>query len=638
MRHYSIFCFFYLAITLNIFAQKANYLQPPTQYRDIYKNRTLKSTFLNIPLFTKQTSNFPLDNLVQQYLFESIPHLTPNSCQLVLKYKIKSPGGIHLTYQQYISELPVFSSEIKVNLDNNNHIRSIQDNSYDLRNISTIDRPGISEASYIKDFIYKYYDSLTTYSWKPVWFYDDVAETKLVPLYHIDIDRSKPSQREELLIDDQYQIYYKNDLKIYFTDTIAKAYVFMPDPLTSAQVDYGAPYIDANDSDIVELNNERVLVDLYVDFMNDSFVLSSPYIQLVDFEDSFIAISKSDVDSFLFTRSQSGFEDVNVYYHIYTFQQYLQSIGFINLPDTNAWILWADPHGEGTADNSAFTNSGNILRLSFGIGGVDDAEDADVIVHEYTHALSYAAAPESNSGGDRRAIDEGLGDYFAASYSKDISTYNWENVFSWDGHNEYWLGRSVATNKHYPEDVNTSIHQTGEIWSSALMNIWDSIGKGATDSLVLQYLYSQTKNMTMRDAAWQVIEADTFLNNGKYTEVLYKYFCIRGFLNDSSICNKYVPPDTTPKAPETPPNNYQILLYNTAAFFNSTGNLYIIFPIGTDVADIYIYNTLGVELHHEEYYSDAPLKIEDQYLSTGTYFIKVHTEFKEKVFKVIKAQ
>ena len=68
-------------------------------------------------------------------------------------------------------------------------------------------------------------------------------------------------------------------------------------------------------------------------------------------------------------------------------------------------------------DQSVFIgNSGNSYLL-FGEGGVDDAEDADVIIHEYAHAISYAASPETNSGTERRGLDEGLGDYFAAIYS-----------------------------------------------------------------------------------------------------------------------------------------------------------------------------------------------------------------------------
>ncbi|MEZ4916786.1 MAG: hypothetical protein R2836_07345 [Chitinophagales bacterium] len=51
-----------------------------------------------------------------------------------------------------------------------------------------------------------------------------------------------------------------------------------------------------------------------------------------------------------------------------------------------------DTHGNNGADNSFFSPA-TPLRLIFGEGGVDDAEDADVIIHEYGHAISHFAAP-----------------------------------------------------------------------------------------------------------------------------------------------------------------------------------------------------------------------------------------------------
>ena len=102
-----------------------------------------------------------------------------------------------------------------------------------------------------------------------------------------------------------------------------------------------------------------------------------------------------------------------------------------------------DADGANGDDNSFFQPSTN--RISFGHGCVDDNEDADVILHEYGHALHYSIN-EDWFGGDTGAIGEGFSDYWAQSYS--ISTENGLSflpnlVFNWDGHGENvnWAGR-----------------------------------------------------------------------------------------------------------------------------------------------------------------------------------------------------
>jgi len=85
-------------------------------------------------------------------------------------------------------------------------------------------------------------------------------------------------------------------------------------------------------------------------------------------------------------------------------------------------------------DNSYYSNG----RLVFGEGGVDDAEDADVVLHELGHGLHDWLTNGSLS--QVQGLSEGCGDYWAQSYSRSLGqwplsapAYNW--MFSWDGHN-----------------------------------------------------------------------------------------------------------------------------------------------------------------------------------------------------------
>src|SRR5439155_22663863 len=76
------------------------------------------------------------------------------------------------------------------------------------------------------------------------------------------------------------------------------------------------------------------------------------------------------------------------YYHLTRAQQYIHSLGFSNSNhpkngiDDRPQVAVADAF---QADNSFY--SPFTRQIKYGSGGVDDAEDADVILHEYGHAM-----------------------------------------------------------------------------------------------------------------------------------------------------------------------------------------------------------------------------------------------------------
>jgi hypothetical protein len=163
-----------------------------------------------------------------------------------------------------------------------------------------------------------------------------------------------------------------------------------------------------------------------------------------------------------------------------------------------------------------------------------------VVVHEYGHALSDAASG-TNFGNERRALDEGIGDYFATSYSKAIDTFRWADMFTWDGHNEFWDGRDAATTKIYPADLTNSIHANGEMWSSALMAVWDNIGRENTDKLMIQTLYALASNMTLKNAAYEFLRSDTLLFGGSNFCDIYYPLLRKGLVDSLSVdvCQLY---------------------------------------------------------------------------------------------------
>jgi hypothetical protein len=177
--------------------------------------------------------------------------------------------------------------------------------------------------------------------------------------------------------------------------------------------------------------------------------------------------------------------------------------------------------------------NGGDPTLSFGTGGVDDAEDADVIIHEYCHGISWSANGNDNFSNERAGLDEGLADYFATSYSRSLNTFNWEKMFSWDGHNAFWTGRIANTSTNY--GTTNDIYKLGEIWNSAMSAMSTDLGDYVTDRLMLESLHFFTNNTTLPEAALYVLKADTLLFNGINVSSICAQFQLRNILNSNCL-------------------------------------------------------------------------------------------------------
>ena len=502
----------------------------------------------NLPLASEAT----IDQIAD-LLLKSIPALQVENLNLVLAHDISSPGGRHLTFDLYFAGYRIYQSQAKANISHHNIVESF------LINAPLIDQWSeftigseefqIGEAAHFYDYISSEFDQRPDYSVEQVIGIDGNS-----PYFALlaTIHDQKSHRLEEVLVGKD-EIKWTQDLNCYFLpDSTAQALVFLPDPLTTAKSTYQSPYLDNDDADGVEINAERMEVNIRTDFTGGIFSLTNEIVQIRDFDAPSTPPVTSTAPEFFYTRSEAGFEDANAFYHVTAMREYLISIGFTTLAANQIWV---DPHALNGDDNSFFSPT-NPPRLMFGEGGVDDAEDADVVVHEFGHAISFSAAPNTNSGIERQSMDEGIGDYVAATYSRSIDTFRWFDIFSWDGHNQYWSGRSAKADKYYPEDINNSIHSNGEIWSTVWMEIWEVLGKETTDQLFFQTLYALTGNLKMNQAAQLALESDTMLFNGANSCNMIPVLVKRGLLsssyldlcrdgsivanagNDSSICRK----------------------------------------------------------------------------------------------------
>jgi hypothetical protein len=262
---------------------------------------------------------------------------------------------------------------------------------------------------------------------------------------------------------------------------------------------------------------------------------------------------------FSYHRFDNGFEEVMAYYTIDRNQEYIQSLGF---SDINNRPQEVDAHGLFNFDVSAYlAEPVGAGYIEYGDGGVDDAEDADIILHEYGHAIQdnsvpgvYLGRADNGYGNETRAMSEGFGDYWAASSGYDSSIargFPPEYVGEWDakgyagGPQDYL--RVVNSDKTYPADMADNKYADAEIWSATLWDIFLDLGKETTDRIVLYSHFLVPPEPDFADGAQALIDADALLHPvelapgdpivGAYYNTICARVSGRGILTCSEVCS-----------------------------------------------------------------------------------------------------
>ena len=170
------------------------------------------------------------------------------------------------------------------------------------------------------------------------------------------------------------------------------------------------------------------------------------------------------------------------YTHLDRLQRHFQALGFTGEAGVNA-----EPQDVYTLPIQGFDNSffqaGQDL-IAFGAGGVDDGEDAEVIVHEYGHAVHHAQVPGWGARHQGGAMGEGFGDFLAAVfYGREISggfqdtcIADWDAT-SYSAANPPCLRRADSAKKYPKGMTNSSVHSDGELWSSFLWRLRAKLGE-----------------------------------------------------------------------------------------------------------------------------------------------------------------
>ena len=210
--------------------------------------------------------------------------------------------------------------------------------------------------------------------------------------------------------------------------------------------------------------------------------------------------------TFLYDRSSNGFSETMGYYYLDYAQRYIQSLGFTSV-NNRQQVFSVDRYNK---DNSFYKSSSKAI--TYGTGGVDDAEDADVIWHEYGHSILDNQVPGYGTSLEADSIGEGFGDYLAGTLGAQLSGgFQDACVAEWDATSYSSTVppclRRLDGTKHYPESVVGEVHDDGEIWSAALWQIRSALGGLKADKAIFQHHFLLTADTSFNQAANALVSA-----------------------------------------------------------------------------------------------------------------------------------
>jgi Fungalysin metallopeptidase (M36)/Fungalysin/Thermolysin Propeptide Motif len=249
-------------------------------------------------------------------------------------------------------------------------------------------------------------------------------------------------------------------------------------------------------------------------------------------------------------RADNRFEALMAYYHVDHIQKYIRSLGFRGNADVHPQrqTVIADAFAD---DNSFYSPATKTIK--YGSGGVDDAEDGDVITHEYGHAIQDAQDRGFGTTLAANSLGEGFGDFMSAlntAITRHLPKYRVSEycIFDWDGTSGYGgpgvrpCGRvadgsdGISTLNQANANCGSDPHCYGEVWAHGLIDLMRSLplDSGGAPPIAVDVLFSQfayADNENFNGAVNLLIAADDAIyGNGDFFSGPH----------DTAICNEMV--------------------------------------------------------------------------------------------------
>lgn len=459
--------------------------------------------------------------------------LPPDLNNLKLRESIKTPLGERVIFRQYHNQIPVMGAEIAVHVSGKNSIFLVDNHC--IPNIRIDTQPSVEK--------------------------DDAVSTAVRAL-GVDAARIEKASSELVILPsgaDQHLawrvIVSKKGLIdrtwLVYIDAKKKGWVLYKKKLQSSATGTGSVFkenpITTQALSTVTLNN----------LTDNSSLLEGGYGKPYNANCLETAEDTSDISG-LSTASSSSrdysytsitdnrLEEVMVYYHLNRMHDTLKStFGFISLDNQMPMFVNAqDPNSPSRGyDNAFYSRDDNFSSTGYLLFGCGDelnnlGLDADIITHEYGHAVLDHIQPElyevieHNYSG---AIHESVGDTMASYFDGNGIIGEWGLTGKF-GSGDY--SRNMDNNRKYPDDVYepsysaSEVHYTGEILNGVYWDIKDAVGTDTAFQVffsAINALPNDANFFDMRDA-W--LSADSSVSGGLNKGAIEAGFANHGIEGD----------------------------------------------------------------------------------------------------------
>jgi subtilisin-like proprotein convertase family protein len=245
---------------------------------------------------------------------------------------------------------------------------------------------------------------------------------------------------------------------------VPSACVFLPDPVFGSQEEIGS--VDEADDflfgvELLGLDDDSG--SLIGEFVNTEPEIPGLTLDPVQEEDGLWEQGRDD----------EGFEQAMAYVWIDRTQRHMQELGFSDVLNRPFSVVGLEPE---VVDNAFFNPADDAIFLGTSPDtGIDLGEDANVVVHEYGHAVLHAQVPnmiQSQVGG---AYHEAFGDLLALFMTLEFRAGDAGCLSTWAIFGGTDCLRRLDEDKVFPDDLVNEEHDDGEIYTGAVFDIFEGL-------------------------------------------------------------------------------------------------------------------------------------------------------------------